>query len=586
MTEDSELKHVSKKKILFVQLDEDLTSLVDRIQKWVYPELYLMVPSQAKLFQSALNLKILKQKEGELDKKLSIITDDGQGMILCEQAGIPVFHHLSLRESNREDPSNSKSGPEHLAPIPAAANTVSDKTPTRLPKKKISIFEIVRGFREKEKGGFSLRGYLQDRKKNRLPKDSSFQLSGVNRRLVLSFLGFSILVLALIAYIALPGATLYLEPKASSLTVPMNITLSQNPDGDQSLQAYPINTELSLSITHTASDQIFEGENAYGNIRILNENPEPLTLVEGTRFQSPEGIIFRLQDSLNVPAGSSSKPGEVEVYVVADPEDSSGSPVGDRGNIGPSEFTLPALSEDEKKLLYGVSDKAMEGGVTEVRVLVSEDDIEAAKIQLESQLQEQILKELDSKVLTEAKNQNLNLVLFDDPQLIEFGDIEYTVDPDLVGKELDEFEISGSISVSGVAYDQDQLLELLKEEAMSKNNPGQHLVEIDESSITTELFDIDEANQTYTFTAEIWVVQEYILNPNDPEGKMLIDKIVQHVAGLSLEDAQNYIQSLPEINKVEIKMWPFWSNTLPALPENIKVNTVTQDPEPGLYEKD
>ncbi|MBI5754480.1 hypothetical protein HZA40_05030, partial [Candidatus Peregrinibacteria bacterium] len=52
-------------------------------------------------------------------------------------------------------------------------------------------------------------------------------------------------------------------------------------------------------------------------------------------------------------------------------------------------------------------------------------------------------------------------------------------------------------------------------------------------------------------------------------GAQLLEKIREHIAGLDIKEATNYIQNLPEINKVEISSWPAWSPTIPSLTDNI-----------------
>jgi hypothetical protein len=41
--------------------------------------------------------------------------------------------------------------------------------------------------------------------------------------------------------------------------------------------------------------------------------------------------------------------------------------------------------------------------------------------------------------------------------------------------------------------------------------------------------------------------------------------------GKPINEAENYIQNLPEIDKVHIESWPAWAATLPGIPDNIKI---------------
>ena len=40
---------------------------------------------------------------------------------------------------------------------------------------------------------------------------------------------------------------------------------------------------------------------------------------------------------------------------------------------------------------------------------------------------------------------------------------------------------------------------------------------------------------------------------------------------------KKHIQNLPEVNSVEIKIWPSWSPTIPSLPENIRIKSLSKE---------
>ncbi len=50
------------KKIVYIEVDEEITSVYDRVKRFRQNEIYLVVPRKAILFQSAVNLQILKSK--------------------------------------------------------------------------------------------------------------------------------------------------------------------------------------------------------------------------------------------------------------------------------------------------------------------------------------------------------------------------------------------------------------------------------------------------------------------------------------------------------------------------------------------
>ncbi|QQR54872.1 hypothetical protein IPG41_06880 [Candidatus Peregrinibacteria bacterium] len=86
----------------------------------------------------------------------------------------------------------------------------------------------------------------------------------------------------------------------------------------------------------------------------------------------------------------------------------------------------------------------------------------------------------------------------------------------------------------------------------------------------------DLAANRYKITAQIQGVEEYEIDADLEGGEELAKKIKEHIAGKAIEEAEAYIQNLPEVNQVEIKMWPVWSPTIPTLPDNIKIKSLSE----------
>lgn len=568
------IKKVSKKKILFVQIDEEITSVFTKIEKLPYKEIYLVVPKRAVLLKSVVNLKILKQKLEEVEKNIAIITNDPNGMKLALQAELKVFDQWDLGseltpEREERDPNSAL-----VKPIAATQNDVEESLPSRLPKKKSSIFEVVRDMKNKDKG-FSLRSYISDMKKNRL-ENQPIHLTPGKKKWLAAFLLVSALVFFIVIYVALPGATVIIEPSADVVSKGVNVNLELNGSGDNELVAYPVETEVTAKLSHAATDIENIGTNASGTLTIVNIDGIEHPLIKETRFQTDDGIVFRLQEEVIVPAGSTTNPAKVDVTVVADTLDASGAAVGDRGNIGPSRFFLPGLKEDTRDKLYGESTTPMAGGTSNMIAHVSEEDLQAAQAQLEAELKEKVLADLRKEVLSEGNTKGLNLKLVEDTATLQFGTADIDLPYEMIGKEAETFEVTGTLKLSGVAYDSDALYEFLKTQLLSVETPGKQIVSVDKNSISLSVLEADIPNDSYKITAQIQGVEEYEIDTDLEGGAELNKKIKEHIAGKTIEEAEAYIQNLPEVNSVEIKVWPVWSPTIPSLPDNIKIKSLSE----------
>jgi hypothetical protein len=79
---------------VYIDIDEEITSIVDRLRKSKSKEVVIVVPKRAILIQSIVNLKLLKKEASELGKEIIIVTQDKFGKLIIEKAGIAVEQRL------------------------------------------------------------------------------------------------------------------------------------------------------------------------------------------------------------------------------------------------------------------------------------------------------------------------------------------------------------------------------------------------------------------------------------------------------------------------------------------------------------
>lgn len=78
----------------YIDIDEEITSIVDRLRKAKAQEIIIVVPKRALLIQSIVNLKLLKKEADHLGKQIILVTQDKLGKLLVEKAGIAVEQRL------------------------------------------------------------------------------------------------------------------------------------------------------------------------------------------------------------------------------------------------------------------------------------------------------------------------------------------------------------------------------------------------------------------------------------------------------------------------------------------------------------
>lgn len=78
----------------YIDIDEEITSIVDRLRKIREEDVVIVVPKRALLIQSIVNLKLLKKEAEKLGKNITIVTQDKLGKLIVEKAGINLENKL------------------------------------------------------------------------------------------------------------------------------------------------------------------------------------------------------------------------------------------------------------------------------------------------------------------------------------------------------------------------------------------------------------------------------------------------------------------------------------------------------------
>lgn len=183
------------------------------------------------------------------------------------------------------------------------------------------------------------------------------------------------------------GATVTIVPKHETTTMDEHFTAVKNATPTDFPYAI-MSTTTSLSLEVPATGEKTVTTKASGKIVIYNEQAVAQRLIKNTRFESPTGKIYRINDSITIPkasvASGKTTPGSLEVTVYADE-------AGPEYNAAPTDFTLPGLkSSPTFKKVYGRGKGPTSGGAAGTIKTVSDQDLKQAgedlRVQLETKL--------------------------------------------------------------------------------------------------------------------------------------------------------------------------------------------------------
>lgn len=515
-----------------LETDDEIADIVQRVKARREKKLNVLVSEGSSVLRQAVNLKILQKKTEALKKELTFLTNDSALSKVLKRSGFAVFGQ-----------------PQH-APAPQKQASMLERKSlwTMLSEK----FAAVRRAKPVAKYSATIRP---------------------NRKPVIAFGILALVFIAAIVYITLPTATIHIKPilkaKKSTLNIVMDTgAASRGTGGGRDVPLRAVSTSFERTIKLTPTGRLGNGGAARGRVTLINTGPNDFPIVGNTRLQTQEGLVFLTRNFVTVPGGTAAKPGTIVVEVVARDKDAKSSFTGSRGNIGPSTFFLPALSEGSRKVVYAKSFEPFTGGTDSFEYFVTKEDIAAAREKMRVELTAAAAEEL-KKTLPQDKN-GARMVIFERTEDM----LKKTVDTiDVRAKEnqkTNEFEAYGKMSASGFAFDGSQLEDILKANLLSSHmSPTEKILKIKEGSLTiNEVLEKDAVKGRAKVNASIEAVISYDFLNNDLD---LVQQIRSAVVGKPRSSAEKYLNGLKDVSKAWITVWPVWTPTLPTIPENIEI---------------
>ncbi len=308
------------------------------------------------------------------------------------------------------------------------------------------------------------------------------------------------------------------------------------------------NTDLEESqvVASTGVQQV--QEKASGEVTVYNGySTDSVRLVKNTRFQTPDGLIFRAPADILVPGKSGTTPGHIDVTVIADKE-------GTQYNVSPpTKFTLPGLKSTPAMYsgVYAQSNVAMTGGYSGPRPVVvasvQQDALSSMRDRMQSKIQDMVATYTGAT--TTALADLVQITYQDLPptdegsgqvRLHEIAHVEVPVFP---------VDLFASTIAQMVAANVDQSAVVL---LPGKDFSAQYV------NATSTALGTDPIAFSLSGTATlVWKVDTQAL--------------ASARAGRDQGAFQTIITGFPGIQEAHARIEPFWKRSFPTDPANIKI---------------
>lgn len=409
-------------------------------------------------------------------------------------------------------------------------------------------------------------------------------LLSVPRMRIFVLVGLSIGLFGFVFFRLLPSAEVRVWARSDIITQTMNITLvssGANLELSERVRVrplYTIDARVHRAITFDDISPEFTGKDASVEMTVINDARESYSFRKGTRLLNQAGMIFRIQRAVTVEAGS-----KVTVPAKADHLDLYGKITGARGNVPAGlEWEFPGLPVDERKLVKAKNLQPATGGETSERTVLQQSDLDAGRKRLRQELlvaAKQLIEE--ERELRSAQDASMRLELLAKDDIIRSTESGFILPVQFLGQPVRSVPIEGQLLYSVPAYNLQDIQETYSKELHAHASEGKSLipdsVHIDPEKVIVIEYDDDGSKEhKYTgkwvkITADITGTERFVLDPLTPVGAKFGKKVREAIAGLSVQDAQRILRNFPEVERVEIRMWPPWSNLIPAIPSNITI---------------
>lgn len=326
-------------------------------------------------------------------------------------------------------------------------------------------------------------------------------------------------------------------------------------NGDLAFQMVTTSKSVERTVEGGSSQQV--EKKATGTIVIYNNySAQSQTLVATTRFETPEGLIFRLVKGVTVPGQQTTAgktvAGSVEAVVEAEKSGAS-------YNIGLKDFTIPGFKTDPKyKFVYARSKTSMTGGFSGLQKTVSQADLDKADADMQTELKSSLAKDIVTQIPE-------NFILFDNSLSFSFDPITQTT------------SASGSVvlnkkgTTNAVIFDR----ALLSRAVLAKILPDAAPDIIKVTNLSTLAFTYDpkvifDPNSSLTLSFNLSGTADLVWTFDE-------NKLKTDLLGLSKTNAKAVISNYKSIKEAWITTSPFWNQSIPSDPSKVTlINTLTK----------
>ncbi|PKM91474.1 hypothetical protein CVU82_02660 [Candidatus Falkowbacteria bacterium HGW-Falkowbacteria-1] len=359
------------------------------------------------------------------------------------------------------------------------------------------------------------------------------------KKIVYRFLFLTVILLVVVSYFSFVKLTLVIYPEKNDVSSSLNFYAYVDGDQinlDRAIKSSVSKIEIEESGVFQSSGEKNSGGEVVGKVKIINNYSKNQPLVATTRLLSSGDKLFRIKDTVNVPAG-----GSIEVDVYADS-------VSEEMAIDPDKFIIPGLWSGIQDKIYAESYQKFEYR-KDSKKYIMESDIDNA---IEN-LNQKLIAQASAKASSAIDSGRQYVVEMDEDAVVVSYDNE-------IGDEVDSFKLSIKNIVNIISFDTDDVVRLAKQKLSLENN--QDAPEISADSLSYELVNFNPAKNLAeikaNFSARTMAASTDFINK-------------KHLSNLNQSQIEAYLDNINEIKSYDLIFYPKIIKRSPLLIDKINI---------------
>jgi hypothetical protein len=376
------------------------------------------------------------------------------------------------------------------------------------------------------------------------------------RVLFATIVAFIIILGAFAMNVLMGGARVVVYPKFKDVSVQATFTTYTEPAaGELGYELLTLEATGERQVKASGSEQVTE--RAVGDILIYNtEAKGTQRLIKNTRFESPDGLIYRIQESVEVPAATKDTDGKILPGVVRAKVFADGT--GEQYNIAPTRFTVPGLKDTPQfSTVYGESTVALTGGFEGERYMLDEAELETKKQELHLELRNSLLERLKSE-------RPAGFIVYDNAVTFTFESLPATS----YGDSLATIKEKAYLHIP--LFKEDEFAKYLAESTV----PGYEGEPVALTDTRALVFEYAGATTSVSDISDDTSLEFFLKGTTRIVWKFDETKLSTDLIKLSKSALPSVLSGYPSIDRAEAVVRPFWKQSFPDTIEKMTITTV------------